>query len=204
MLPPDADTVLDLLARQQVPPPTPDRKAETLRAANLAFREKINAPAQRTGWLARLLGRSNPKESHMTIKGLLRGTAITLVALVALSTSFDYLRSTPKGSSNETPGYADKQMADSLAVDARDNGGTAPALLGALSAKPLLNEIINGEDKEAGASVAQVAPLQAPAEADQSLPRNSEEMTRSDSLTAATEATAKSAAQPAAPQQSSQ
>lgn len=200
MLPPDADTLLDLLARQQVPPPTPDRKAETLRAANLAFREKKNASAQRTGWLARLLGRPNPKESNMTIKGLLRGTAITLIALVAVSTSFDYLRSTTKGTSSEAPSYNGRQLADSLAVDAHDNGGTAPALLGALSAKPLLNEIIDGEDKEAGARVAQVAPLQAPAEADQSLPRNSEEMTRSDSLTAATEATVKSAAQPAAPQ----
>ncbi len=169
MLPPDADTLLDLLARQQVPPPTPDRKAETLRAANLAFREKINAPAQRTGWLARLLGRSNPKESHMTIKGLLRGTAITLVTLVTLSTSLDYMMARNRQSESRevsasahqsisaldpgtSPRRSGGQLSDSL-VNTREN------LVGALplSAKPLLDSITGGSDKEAGASAKNAA-----------------------------------------------
>ncbi len=192
MLPPDADTLLDKLARQPVPPPTPDRKAATLRAANLAFREKINAPAQRTGWLARLLGRTNPKESHMTIKGLLRGTAITLVALVTLSTSLDYISRYNPSESKETtavdriavlsPGVSEPrsggQLSDSL-VNTRENRASAPDLLSALSAKPLLDAVTGGTDKGAGASAYQmIAP-----------------MDESDG------ATAKSAAQPAAPQQ---
>lgn len=188
MLPPDADTLLDLLARQQVPPPTPDRKAATLRAANLAFREKINAPAQRTGWLARLLGRPNPKESNMTIKGLLRGTAITLVTLVTLSTSLDYMMARDRQSeSREEPAYQSISALDPGTSPSRSSGRLSDSLVNTrenlvgsppLSAKPLLDALTGGSDKEAGASAYQlIAPLDN---------RN--------------EATAKSAAQPTAPQ----
>lgn len=204
MLPPDADTLLDMLARQQVPPPTPDRKAETLRAANLAFREKKNAPAQRTGWLARLLGRSNPKESNMTIKGLLRGTAITLVTLVTLSTSLDYMTARNKQSeSREVSAYQSISALDPGISPRRSGGQLSDSLVNTreplpLSAKPLLDAITGGSDKERGVNANQIVPSEAPAEVNQQALRDFEEMARShDSV----EATAKSAAQPASPQQ---
>jgi len=89
MLPPDDP--LTLLQRMDIPAPDATRRADSLLKANLEYRQKFADGPQKSGWLARLLGRSPSTKDHVMRKiSLTQGGVISLVALIALSTALDY------------------------------------------------------------------------------------------------------------------
>lgn len=82
---PDND-LLKTLADMPVPPPSAERKSATLLKANIAYREKMQAAGQRTGFIKRLLG-IGPQtlESKMKMRNLMGTSALALVGILAVS-----------------------------------------------------------------------------------------------------------------------
>lgn len=114
MLLPDND-LLKTLADMPVPPPSAERKSAALLKANIAYREKMQAAGQRTGFIKRLLGigpqtleskmkmritsvqrvqriRPQTLKSKMKMRTLMGTSALALVAILGVSVGVDYLR----------------------------------------------------------------------------------------------------------------
>lgn len=167
MNPPDAPDPLDLLMRQPVPPPTPARRAETLRAANLAFREKVHSPPQANSWIKRLFGSAaeqtaaQPRETGMTLKGLLRGTALALAGLIAISTTADYLKSPSYSSqTSSSPSQFSQISADSMS----NSVASSPEPTTAQSLRPLTDSATENTTSTSGAVASFQPPAEAPAQ----------------------------------------
>ena len=103
-----------------IPPPDPARRAETLKEANIAFRERFSAPPQRKSLLQRLFGIGTPTpEKPMRKLTLLGGSAIALALAVVVSSSLNR-------ESNPFAGVG--QVADSFSSTTSDAGtGSTPA-----------------------------------------------------------------------------
>lgn len=93
---PDND-LLKTLADMPVPPPSAERKSAALLKANIAYREKMQAAGQRTGFIKRLLG-IGPQtlESKMKMRTLMGTSALALVTILGVSVGVDYLNASHK------------------------------------------------------------------------------------------------------------
>jgi len=115
MLPPDDP--LTLLQRMEIPAPDATRRADSLLKANLAYRQKFADGPQKSGWLARLLGRSPSTKEHVMRKiSLTQGGVFATVALIALATALDYTQ--PSRLQHSGPvGYAQYAKTSALVDD---------------------------------------------------------------------------------------